>query len=94
MTLRQEIVPTRTYEPGPAKLRVETTNWANMPGFSLLTVNEVRRLTGLSTTALQDRIKAGEFPAPGKDGKRRVWLLSDVRAYCEAVAANVGVRDE
>lgn len=90
MASRQETVPQRTYDPGPAKTRVDKVNWANMPGWTLVTINEACALSGLSKTALQDRVTAGDFPAPGKDGKRRVWRLSDIRAYCDGAAANVG----
>ena len=94
MASRQEIAQRRTYNLGPTKSRTDKVDWANMPGWSLLTINEATKLSGLSKTALQDRVAAGRFPAPGKDGKRRVWLLKDIRAYCEAVAANVGAGDE
>ena len=94
MVSRKEVLPTKQYAPGPTKTRVENVNWHNMPGWALLTINEACALSGLSKTALQDRVAAGEFPAPGKDGKRRVWRLSDIRAYCETVAANVGGRHE
>lgn len=94
MALRQENAPKRTYDRGPTKSRTDNVNWANMPDWSLLTINEATKLSGLSKTALQERVIAGEFPAPGKDGKRRVWLLKDIRAYCEAVAANMGAGNE
>lgn len=40
-----------------------------------LSRTEVSRRIGVCRQTLSERIKAGSFPAPGKDGK---WLLSDL----------------
>lgn len=89
MNHRYESVPTRTYQAGPVKTRANTTDWDNAPDWSLLTGKEVMALTGLSLTAIADRLTQGTFPKPGRDGKRRVWALGAIRAWCNSVAGEV-----
>lgn len=86
MAIRQEEMHGRVYQLGPTKMRAKETNWDTMPDWSLVTPREVMKITGLSMTALNDRISERSFPQPGRDGKRRVWSLGEVRRWCCAVS--------
>lgn len=46
-------------------------------GRRFLRLNEVKRLVGLGRSAIYDKIKRGEFPAPVHLGARAVAWLSD-----------------
>ena len=50
----------------------------------LLRRAEVERLTGLSRSAIYQKMKKGEFPAPKKVGPHAVrWLLSEIRRWID-----------
>ena len=50
----------------------------------LLRRAEVERLTGLSRSAIYDKMKKGEFPVPKKVGPHAVrWLRSEVRGWID-----------
>ncbi|MGR6981771.1 helix-turn-helix transcriptional regulator [Testudinibacter sp. P27/CKL/0425] len=51
----------------------------------LLTLKEVKTVTGLSTTTIYKHMEAGEFPKPKKCGSRAVrWRLADIESYINA----------
>lgn len=90
MATRKETAPTRTHAPGSTKTRAATTDWENMPGWTLCSVRDIMHLTGLSKTALNERIADGRFPQPSKHGKDRVWSLGQVRTWCQSVIGEAG----
>lgn len=48
----------------------------------LLNIDEVRAITGFSTTTIYKYVKQGVFPAPKNCGWRAVrWRLADIEAY-------------
>lgn len=50
----------------------------------LIRIRDVEHLVGLKKTAIYDRIKKGEFPAPVKLGERvSVWRETQVSAWIE-----------
>jgi predicted DNA-binding transcriptional regulator AlpA len=85
MELRQENTAKR-YGVGPTKARAIRTDWDAMPSWTLLQRRDVCHVTGLSPSALNARLKEGSFPMYVRHGKDRVWQLSAVREWCEAVA--------
>ena len=89
MSSHFEEVQTRSYNPGPVKTRATKIDWASAPAWWLLNITDVMEAAGLSKTGIQDRIKNGSFPAPGRDGKRRVWTRGAIREWCRAVAEEV-----
>lgn len=51
----------------------------------LLNLDEVKAITGLSTTTIYKHIKQGAFPAPKRCGARAVrWRLADIESYINA----------
>jgi len=50
---------------------------------NLLRLGEVIKIVPLSRPTLYRRIKAGQFPAPVKDGRCSLWEESKIRAYAE-----------
>ena len=93
MALRQESAPEkRTYKttprpvPGVPKFR-SGADWSQMPDYSrlpdyaLLGLSEVAVITGMSHSVVERRVAAGEFAAPKKHGKNRVWSLGYVRQW-------------
>lgn len=51
----------------------------------LIKLAEVLKMSGLSRTALYERVRARDFPAPVKLSERSVaWLQSEVNAWIEA----------
>lgn len=51
---------------------------------SILRLNEVIKLTGLSRSTIYAYIERGEFPAPIKLGLRAVgWLASDIQNWIQ-----------
>lgn len=42
---------------------------------------EVRRQTGLGTSCIYARMKAGHFPKQRKDGRMSYWLESEIQAW-------------
>lgn len=70
--------------PGPDYSRMP--DYEKLPSFTLLGVSEVVLITGMGKSALERRIKDGDFPKARKNGKDRVWPLGVVREWCEAMA--------
>lgn len=89
MATRQEPLPMRQYKPGPKKARLHNTDWTRMPPWSHVDINEASHLAGLSKSAMHDRMKAGTFPQPWKEGNRLVWRLSAIQKWCEENAPEV-----
>lgn len=58
-------------------------NIAHIPDdVELIKIAEVRRMTGLSTSTIYERILAKQFPAQVKLGPRSVaWVKSEVQAW-------------
>jgi prophage regulatory protein len=44
-------------------------------------MGEVRKIVPLSKPTIYRRIRAGDFPAPVRDGRCSMWVESEVRAY-------------
>jgi len=44
----------------------------------LIGINKVLEKYGVSETTLRNRINAGKFPGPKKDGRRSLWWESEV----------------
>jgi predicted DNA-binding transcriptional regulator AlpA len=83
--LRQERAEKR-YKPGMMKSRAAALDWDAMPEWSLLPIRDVCFLTGLSVSALNERLKEGKFPMYVRHGKDRIWQLGAIRSWCKAVA--------
>ncbi|OOF47571.1 helix-turn-helix transcriptional regulator [Rodentibacter trehalosifermentans] len=47
----------------------------------LLNVEDVRAITGFSTTTIYKHVKDGIFPQPKKLGRSTRWRLADIQAY-------------
>ncbi|KGQ50089.1 transcriptional regulator [Gallibacterium anatis] len=63
---------------------METLKSSNAVNKQLLNIDEVRAITGFSTTTIYKYVKSGEFPSPKKCGGRAVrWRLADIQAYIE-----------
>lgn len=59
---------------------------------ALLPLPDVRARVGLSTSAIYERMSAGTFPLPTKEGTRSLWVASEVEAWVQAriAARNMG----
>jgi len=58
---------------------------------ALLRISEVRRLTGLSDSAIYRAVQRGKFPRPLKLSERSsAWVESEVRGW---IAARITERD-
>jgi len=58
---------------------------------ALLRIQEVRRLTGLSDSAIYRKTKEGTFPRPLKVSERSsAWVESEVRGW---ISARIAERD-
>lgn len=56
----------------------------------LIRIDEVKRLTGISTATLYRKISANEFPHPVRLGvAARAWPLSEVQDW---IASRIGLR--
>jgi prophage regulatory protein len=53
----------------------------------LISIQEVLYRTGLSRTAVYQRMGDGLFPAPIELGRNSVWLESDIDAWIDALLA-------
>lgn len=52
------------------------------PVKQLLNIDEVKAITGFSTTTIYKHVKQGAFPPPKNCGGRAVrWRLADIEAY-------------
>ena len=59
---------------------------ANESDIRLLRREQVKELTGLSTTGLYTRVQRGHFPKPvslGGGGRAVAWIAGEVRAWIE-----------
>src|SRR5262249_61152316 len=64
-----------------------------LPNNNVLRERAVQARTGLKTTALNDAIARGEFPAPfypTESGRTRVWLEAEVDAWLVSRLAQRG----
>jgi prophage regulatory protein len=62
----------------------------NQPVERLIRIDEVKRLTGISTATLYRKISAKEFPRPVHLGlAARAWPLSEVQSW---IADRIGLR--
>jgi prophage regulatory protein len=62
----------------------------NQPVERLIRIDEVKRLTGISTATLYRKISAKEFPRPVQLGvAARAWPLSEVQSW---IADRIGLR--
>ncbi len=56
----------------------------------LIRIDEVKRLTGISTATLYRKISANEFPRPVPLGVgARAWPLSEIQSW---IASRIGLR--
>jgi predicted DNA-binding transcriptional regulator AlpA len=51
------------------------------PEERMIRLPEVLSMTGESRTQCYENIKTGLHPAPRKDGRASLWVLSEMRAY-------------
>lgn len=47
----------------------------------LLNLDDVKAITGLSTTTIYKHVKNGIFPQPKKCGRATRWRLADIQTY-------------
>lgn len=47
----------------------------------MIRLPEVKRLVGLGTTAIYEKMKHGEFPKPVKIGRLSAWIESEVQEW-------------
>jgi prophage regulatory protein len=75
---------------------VENIHNADRPVERLIRIDEVKRLTGLSTATIYRKIAAGEFPRPVPIGTlARAWALSEVQDWiAERIAMRAAMSDE
>ena len=63
----------------------------NQPVERLIRIDEVKRLTGISTATLYRKISANEFPRPVPLGVvARAWPLSEVQSW---IAGRIELRE-
>lgn len=88
-----EDVPTRRtlHLEDPDLLRTSQAGGPGLPpSFRFLRLPEVKRLTGLSRTAIYDKIAKDEFPPPVNLGDSRAvaWLEQEVLEWCSNCIIN------
>ncbi|TVQ34584.1 MAG: hypothetical protein EA376_00040 [Phycisphaeraceae bacterium] len=54
----------------------------DLPDWALLGIAEVALLTRMTKSKIEEFVKKGEFAAPSRHGKARVWSLGYVRQWC------------
>lgn len=57
------------------------TTYAHAPGERLIRLPELLSITGESRTQCYENISTGLHPAPRKDGRASLWVLSEVHEY-------------
>lgn len=57
------------------------TPYARPPGERLIRLPELLSITGESRTQCYENISTGLHPAPRKDGRASLWVMSEVQAY-------------
>jgi predicted DNA-binding transcriptional regulator AlpA len=57
------------------------------PELQLVGISDAEQLTGYERSTIWRRCRAGTFPPPSYIGNRRVWKLSDLRAWLDAEMA-------
>lgn len=61
---------------------METLNTNQPTPKQLLNIDEVKAITGFSTTTIYKHVKQDSFPKPKNCGGRAVrWRLSDIQTY-------------
>lgn len=55
--------------------------FADAPDDARVRLNTVTALFGVSSNTVWRRVKAGQFPAPRKDGGCTFWRVGDVRRH-------------
>lgn len=61
---------------------LNTIQQPNQPIKQLLNIDEVKAITGFSTTTIYKYVKRGIFPQPKNCGGRSVrWRLADIETY-------------
>ena len=56
-------------------------------GDRLIPIREAGKIVGLSKSTIYERLQAGEFPKPVKQGRLSRWSLLEVEAYVAALLA-------
>ena len=69
---------------------MESAKFEAAPEARLISLTDVIRLTGRGRSRIYESARAGEFPAPIKDGASSRWLLSEVTNW---IARRVAARD-
>lgn len=67
--------------PGTATHAATVSPQTYAPGERLIRLPELLSITGESRTTCYDNIAAGTHPAPRKDGRASLWVLSEVSRY-------------
>lgn len=60
---------------------METLNTTQPTAKQLLNLEDVKAITGFSTTTIYKHVKDGIFPQPKKCGRSTRWRLADIQAY-------------
>ena len=92
--------PARTYNstarPVPAVPKYRSNiDWERMPDYdrlpdwTLITMAEVGMLTSMSHTSIEKKVKEGEFRAPVRHGRNRMWHLGYVREWIKGLIPEV-----
>ena len=69
---------------------MKPVHYENRPVERLIRIDEVKRLTGISTATLYRKISANEFPRPVRLGPvARAWPLSEVQSW---ITGLIGLR--
>lgn len=58
-----------------------STSIHNTSKKQLLNLDDVKNITGFSTTTIYKHVKDGIFPQPKKCGRSTRWRLADIQEY-------------
>ena len=58
-----------------------STSIHNTSKKQLLNLDDVKNITGFSTTTIYKHVKDGIFPRPKKCGRSTRWRLADIQEY-------------
>ena len=61
--------------------KMETLNTTHPTTKQLLNLEDVKAITGFSTTTIYKHVKEGNFPPPKKCGRATRWRLADIQSY-------------
>ncbi|MCK6402034.1 MAG: transcriptional regulator [Sphaerotilus natans subsp. sulfidivorans] len=65
----------------PRKTAPDLKTFADAPDDARIRLDTVTALMAVSRNTIWRRVKAGQFPAPKKDGGATFWKVGDVRRH-------------